>query len=167
LIGRGAALLAAAIVLVDALVKALIVRTFMPGESRIVVPHLLYLTYVRNVRGAFALGRSPEAVYTALGMLGLVVLALLGRAHTARIARSRRFALALAYGATVGGGAANVVDRAFNGAVVDFIDVRFWPVFNLADVAVTVGLVAIAAISLRAPGAPVGRRHGLSGSRGE
>jgi signal peptidase II len=44
-------------------------------------------------------------------------------------------------GAALGGATANVVDRLWRGGVVDFIDLRFWPVFNLADCAIVGGIV--------------------------
>ena len=50
----------------------------------------------------------------------------------------------IALGGALGGAASNLLDRFWRGAVVDFIDLRFWPVFNLADVAICVGaLIAI------------------------
>ena len=57
----------------------------------------------------------------------------------------------------VGGSLSNVVDRLFrgdgwfDGAVVDFIDVQWWPVFNIADAAIVVGAVLLLITSLRAP----------------
>ncbi len=45
----------------------------------------------------------------------------------------------MALGGALGGAASNLLDRFWRGAVVDFIDLRFWPVFNLADVAICVG----------------------------
>ncbi len=41
----------------------------------------------------------------------------------------------------IGGGLANLFDRLFRGGVVDFINLKFWPIFNLADVAITIGLL--------------------------
>ena len=50
----------------------------------------------------------------------------------------------IALGGALGGAASNLLDRFWRGAIVDFIDVGFWPVFNLADVAICVGaLVAL------------------------
>jgi signal peptidase II len=150
---RGATLRAAIVaglltVSLDAAAKHAVVAGFLPGESRIVVPRVLYLTYVRNTRFAFGLGGSAPVAYTLLGLAGLGLLVLLARAHLSRMPRERRLALALAYGTVAGGGTANIADRALHGAVVDFIDVRVWPVFNVADVAVTLGLVAIAVVTL-------------------
>ena len=62
---------------------------------------------------------------------------------------------AIGYGLIAGGAIGNVADRLFRkpgwgrGAVVDFVDVRFWPVFNLADAALTCGVLLLLALSLR------------------
>jgi signal peptidase II len=53
----------------------------------------------------------------------------------------------VALGAAIGGATGNLVDVMRRGAVVDFIDVRVWPVFNLADAAIVAGLLA-AAVSI-------------------
>ena len=65
---------------------------------------------------------------------------------------------AVAAGLITGGALGNLVDRAFrgdegflHGSVVDFIDVRFWPVFNVADSAVCIGAVLLVVFSLREP----------------
>ena len=56
-----------------------------------------------------------------------------------------------AAGLVLGGAFANVVDRAVGGTVVDFVDVGWWPSFNLADVWLTVGCVLLMLLSLREP----------------
>jgi signal peptidase II len=50
-------------------------------------------------------------------------------------------AAAVALGAALGGAGSNLLDRVRRGGVVDFIDFRFWPVFNFADVAIAAGIV--------------------------
>lgn len=47
------------------------------------------------------------------------------------------------FGLIIGGGASNLIDRIRLGYVVDFIDLKFWPVFNLADVFITVGVLGV------------------------
>ena len=54
-----------------------------------------------------------------------------------------------AVGLITGGAAGNILDRFLYGYVVDFIDIRVWPVFNIADCAITVGVVILAAQVLR------------------
>lgn len=56
-----------------------------------------------------------------------------------------------AAGLVLGGAAANVADRAVGGSVVDFLDLGWWPSFNLADVFLTVGCVLLVVVSLRTP----------------
>ena len=60
----------------------------------------------------------------------------------------RNVAAQVALGAALGGAAGNLIDRLCRGGVVDFIDLRIWPVFNLADSAIVAGAL-LAAISLR------------------
>jgi len=99
-----------------------------------VIPGVLAFTHVHNRGIAFSLlGGVPVAV-PALIALTLLVVLFYNRARWARrpLAPS---ALALISGGALG----NLLDRLRVGAVVDFIDVHVWPVFNLADVAVTAG----------------------------
>jgi signal peptidase II len=75
------------------------------------------------------------AVLTALLSLGIIYYAT--RLHPAR--RGERLGLALA----LGGGLGNLLDRLARGGVTDFIDVGFWPTFNLADAAITIGVIVL------------------------
>jgi signal peptidase II len=112
-----------------------------PGESRIAVPHLLFWTYVQNHRGAFGLFGSQA--WLLVGM-AIVVLALFWFAF--RDAAAKSALVQVAFGAIFGGAVGNIVDRFHYGYVVDFIDLRWWPVFNAADSCITVG-VALLVIS--------------------
>lgn len=122
--------------------KAL-VRKFLPaGES--VDLKLLLLRQVRNPGTAFGLlhGRSTALFLASIAVLAvfLFVLWWWGRA------RGGLFQVAL--GLIIGGALGNIIDRIFLGAVVDFIDLRFWPVFNLADAAIVAGVVYAIAVIL-------------------
>ncbi len=79
----------------------------------------------------------------ALAILA-TALAVLAVASLAAPWRSRAFDLAA--GAIIGGAAGNTIDRLRRGVVIDFIDVGWWPVFNLADVAIVCGGVAVVLI---------------------
>ena len=127
---------AAALVLgLDQYTKHLVASSFLPGESRIAIPHLLYWTYVQNHAGAFGLfGTTPWLLVA----MSLAVLAVFWYAFRDLAAKSRL--VCVAFGAIVGGAIGNVVDRFHYSYVVDFIDVRWWPVFNVADSCITVGV---------------------------
>jgi signal peptidase II len=60
----------------------------------------------------------------------------------------------LAVGLLTGGALGNLIDRARDSAVTDFLDPPLWPAFNLADVAITLGAIALAVVALRVPAAP-------------
>jgi signal peptidase II len=126
------------VVVLDQLSKRVVSTTFSPGESRIVIPHLLWLTYVQNHSGAFGLfGSQPWLLI----VMALVVLAMFWFSFRDSAARSRL--VRIAFGAIVGGAIGNIVDRFHYGYVVDFIDLRWWPVFNVADSCITIGVVLL------------------------
>jgi signal peptidase II len=130
----------------DRFTKHLITASFMPGESRIVIPHRLWWTYVQNTHGAFGLfGNSP----VLLIVLALVVLVLFAVAF--RDAAKRSVLVRIAFGMIVGGAAGNIADRLQQQFVVDFIDFKtIWPnVFNGADSCITVGVFLLIISSLQ------------------
>lgn len=112
-------------------------------DSLPVLGQFLRLTYTRNSGVAFGLGAGtnfPFYVFSLLAAIAILVLFVGGRVQ----GRTREVALALIFGGAIG----NLVDRITTGLVVDFIDVgiRQWrfPVFNVADSAVTVGVALFA-----------------------
>lgn len=118
----------------------------MPGESRLVVPHVLWFTYVQNTHGAFGLfGNSP----ILLIVLALIVLTVF--AYAFRDAVKHSTLVRIAFGMILGGAIGNIVDRFQHQWVVDFIDFRtIWPnVFNVADACITVGVALLVIASLR------------------
>lgn len=128
------AALALAVIVVDYLTKTMVATHFLPGESRIVIPHLLYLTYVQNYHGAFGLFGTHPLLLTAAASAVLIGFYLWYRREGA--AAQVHVAFALIFGGAVG----NIIDRLRFGYVHDFIDFRFWPVFNIADSAITIGV---------------------------
>jgi len=128
------AALALAVIIVDQVTKTAVATHFLPGESRIVIPHLLYLTYVQNYHGAFGLFGTHPLLLTAAASAVLIGFYLWYRREGA--AAQVHVAFALIFGGAVG----NIIDRLRSGYVHDFIDLRFWPVFNVADSAITIGV---------------------------
>jgi signal peptidase II len=139
-------IVALAVFLLDRWTKSLITTHFFPGESAIVVPHLLWWTYVQNTHGAFGMfGSQP---WLLIG-LALVVLALFTYAFRDAVRQSKL--VRVAFGAIVGGAIGNIVDRLQHQYVVDFVDFKtIWPnVFNVADSCITVGVIVLILASLR------------------
>jgi signal peptidase II len=137
--------LAAAIVAIDQLTKFAIERSFAFGERLAVVPGLFDLTLVYNRGAAFSFLASAAGwqrwFFTALGLVAAVFIVWL----LARHGSQRLFAFALAL--ILGGALGNVIDRLARGQVVDFLLVYwqqyYWPAFNVADSAITVGAVLL------------------------
>jgi signal peptidase II len=128
-------LTAVLVVALDQYTKHLVSTNFEPGESRIVIPHVLWFTYVQNVHGAFGLFGSRPWLLIAMAV---VVLAVFWFSFRDSAAHSRL--VRIAFGAIVGGAIGNIIDRFHYQYVVDFIDLRWWPVFNVADSCITIGV---------------------------
>ena len=122
------------VVLADQVTKALIVANRMLGQSESVFIGI-DLNYVRNsgvAFGALAGGGALVWVLTTVAVVGLV-------GYFA--VHSDRPWLGLPVGAIAGGALGNLADRARDGSVIDFIDPVAWPAFNIADIAVVVGIL--------------------------
>jgi signal peptidase II len=102
--------------------------------------HLVWTLRLRlalNSGVAFSLGRGSTGLVTAVAAAILVVVAVVAWRTTGRT-------LGIALGLITGGATSNLIDRLFRdhgGQVIDFIDLRWWPVFNVADAAITGGVV--------------------------
>jgi signal peptidase II len=138
--------LLAAVVLLDLATKLIVQRTFRPLEQVDVIGSLVRLTYIHNPGAAFGiyLGGHSRAIFLGLSAIALVVLIAM---YTWTPARDgiRLTALALICSGALG----NLIDRVRSPqGVIDFIDVGVgdlrWPIFNVADMAVTTGAVVLA-----------------------
>ena len=141
-------LIAAVVVIVDQYTKYLVKTHFLPDESRIFIPHLLWLTYVQNQHGAFGLFGSHPLVLAALACIVLVSFFLWYRQERGGWGTHVAFALIL------GGAIGNILDRVRLGYVVDFFDLRWFPVFNVADSCITIGVCLLLLRMLRHEAAP-------------
>lgn len=140
---RVLAAVAAAVVALDQVTKAL-VRAWLPlYESVSIVPQLLDFTHVRNTGAAFGLLNAVDIPFKPLLMTAIALAALVAigvfAVRTSPTEPLARLGLALVFGGATG----NLIDRVTAGYVVDFVDVywrgwHFWA-FNVADAAITVG----------------------------
>ncbi|MCX5192490.1 signal peptidase II [Streptomyces sp. NBC_00249] len=110
-------------------------------------PGFAQLRLAHNSGVAFSMGAELPA-WTVIGFTGLITAALAVLAWRTA-ARSQATAAALAV--VLAGAAANLVDRAAHGAVTDYLHTGWWPTFNLADVFVCCGGLAVVALSWRHP----------------
>jgi len=141
---RLAAALCAVVVGLDQGAKAIAEASLVPGEQVDVLgPLTLTLTHNRGI--AFGLASGGGAALIALTGVALAfVVALFAREPARR-------GMWVAVGLLAGGALGNLVDRVRVGEVTDYVDILSWPPFNLADVAITLGVLALALILLREP----------------
>jgi signal peptidase II len=130
--------IAAVVVVLDRLSKAWIRHHFHLGESR-PITSWFYLTFVVNTGSAFGLfqGNNRTLLMFAFLILGALIYGARG------LTERGGFWGALGVALVLGGAVGNVVDRVHYGQVIDFLDFRVWPVFNLADSAITLGTISI------------------------
>lgn len=101
------------------------------------------LTYIHNSGAAFGLFHGSRWFFIAVSVLSLLIVLALALGG-----RYRDKGMQVAFGMIMGGAAGNLVDRVWRGEVIDFLDLGIgahrWPVFNVADCAVTIGVILLA-----------------------
>lgn len=110
---------------------------------------LVRLSYVENRGAAFGLFQNQTLFFTVVGIL-VVGGILVGQ----RFLPAHKTLLAICLGMMLGGASGNLLDRMRNGYVFDFVDLTWWPVFNVADSAIVVGVFILAYHLLTSPTDP-------------
>ena len=134
--GRRAALVALVTVAADQAVKALVRATIERGD-RVDLILGIDLANVRNRGIAFGLFSDGGILLVLFAVAALIALLVFFVRH-----RDRPLVW-LPTGLLIGGATGNLIDRTREGAVTDFIDLPLWPAFNLADVAITFGVLSL------------------------
>lgn len=136
-----------AALLIDQASKALIMKAMFLGQSVPIIDNILHLTYIQNPGAAFSLlaGRTPVFIAVSLIVVAAIII------YQIR-GGAKRGLIPISLGLIAGGAAGNLLDRIRLGEVVDFIDFRVWPVFNLADSAIVVGAILLSVVLWRSEG---------------
>jgi signal peptidase II len=148
----------ASVALLDQATKLLVVSDLGLHQTVEIIPGVLNLTHVRNSGVAFGILNATSFAFKPALMAALAMAALLGVAfYSTQLSLEQRWARA-GLALILGGAAGNLVDRARQGYVVDFVDAywgswHFWA-FNVADAAITVG-VGMLVLDLLRPARPV------------
>jgi signal peptidase II len=131
-----AGLVVLAVLIADQISKAIVSGSLTRGERRDIVLGI-DLVHVRNKGIAFGLFDGGGALLTVVTVGALVLLLVYFSLHASRPL------LWLPTGLLLGGALGNLLDRAREGAVTDFIDLPLWPAFNVADMAITFGVLTL------------------------
>jgi len=145
-------LVTALVLVVDQLSKRWVLATIPEGQSLDVVPWLASVftfTHVTNTGVAFGLFQGMGYLFVAISVVVVVVILIYQR-HLPQDRWLIRVALGLQLAGAIGN---NLIDRVRLGHVVDFIDLTFWPlatfpVFNVADSSIVVGVILLAVLML-------------------
>jgi len=131
----------AAVVIFDRLTKNFFSGFLGLNESIAVIPNILHFSLVHNTGIAFGFFKDCGAVFIIIPVIltGLLIYNIFYYRHTPHLSRTYVVAFSLILGGAIG----NLIDRIMLGYVVDFIDFRIWPVFNVADSAITIGAAII------------------------
>ena len=131
-------LVALVVVVVDQLTKLYVVAHFDVGESVPVIEEIFHWTYILNPGAAFGMLEGSRWLFV------LIAIAVMAGIWCMRW-EITEYGPWCTYGAALFGGGAvgNLIDRARQGLVIDFFDFRIWPVFNVADIAICVGVGCI------------------------
>jgi signal peptidase II len=131
-----AGLVLAVVVFVDQVTKALVRDGLAPGDQDPILP-AVKLVHVRNSGVAFGAFEGGGAIVVALVAGALAALLFYFATHA-----ERPWAW-LPTGLLLGGALGNIIDRVRDGAVTDFVKLPGWPAFNVADMAITFGVLAL------------------------
>lgn len=142
------AVTAAFVVVADQVTKAVALATLRDEGSVRAIDGVLHWTLQRNPGAAFGIFQKVPALFTVLAIViaGAIIVA-------SPKVRDRMHGVA--FGLVLGGALGNLADRLFRapgpfrGRVIDFIDFRVWPTFNVADAAVVIGALLLAIASFR------------------
>ena len=132
-------LLAIGVFVLDRVTKSLVAAEIPYGTEVSLIGHLVGITNVRNSGAAFGFAPALAWIFLAASVvvaIGLVVYVVRSPSDLWNDA-----SLGLVLGGTLGNG----YDRIVHGTVTDFVNVHFWPVFNVADSAISIGVVALIA----------------------
>ncbi|MDD5436393.1 MAG: signal peptidase II [Candidatus Omnitrophica bacterium] len=131
--------LAALLVFVlDRLTKIAAMSNMSYGQSIEVLPKVFHITFIRNDGTAFGLLKGQNTFLALLSVIAIIGILIYAVTHK-RIGRG----ISVALGLVLGGALGNLFDRIRFGCVIDFFDFRVWPVFNVADSAITIGVILL------------------------
>ena len=126
------------LLIADQAVKHLVRTTMVQGQSIPIIENIFHITYIENPGAAFgilAYQRMLVLILTAV-IVGVMIYLYFSLSN-------KKSLTAISLGIVVSGAIGNFIDRFMQGTVTDFLDFRIWPIFNIADIAICVGLALI------------------------
>lgn len=136
------AVVAVLVFAVDRLTKAVVAGSVPLGQEVPAIDHVLWITHVQNSGAAFGIAPFGSIFFLVVSIVVSIALVVYVAREGGGLYTDTMLGLVL--GGTVGNG----FDRVLHGSVTDFFTVHWWPVFNVADSAISVGVVLLVAAQL-------------------
>lgn len=137
-------ILALLIFFIDQFIKILVIRFMQPSQTIPLLKNILHITYIQNKGTFFGLFPKLGIVFTIASIAVVLFIIVFVKFLSKKDAFIR-----LAFGFLLGGAMSNSLDRFRLGYVVDFIDIRVWPVFNFADMAICAAIFLFILVEFR------------------
>jgi signal peptidase II len=128
-----------AILSLDRLSKYFVSQNILLNQSLPVIKNIFHLTLIHNTGAAFGIFKNHNYLFIFISILAILFIYLQSRKEKST-EMILKVSLALISSGTIG----NLIDRIYFGYVIDFLDLRIWPVFNIADSSITVGAILLA-----------------------
>jgi len=124
------------VILLDQLTKIIITNSLELNQSIPIIKNIFHLTYITNTGSVFGIlkGWQLPLIFFSIAVIGAVFY------YLDEIKEKETF-LQLFAGFIIGAAAGNLIDRVVFGHVIDFLDFRIWPVFNIADSFITISVI--------------------------
>jgi signal peptidase II len=129
------------VVILDRISKLFFINLFSLGESMPVLRNIFHFTLVYNTGIAFGLFQDQGIVFIIISIAAILLFSWFVYSQRAQEEFSQLSVFA--FSLIIGGAFGNLIDRLQFGFVIDFIDFRIWPVFNIADSAITIGALIL------------------------
>jgi len=135
------------VIAVDRLTKTFFSNLLSYAESLPVIKNILHFTLVHNTGIAFGFFKDQGIVFIIIPIIAIALL-IFNIYYYRQNNEALSHVYIIAFSLILGGAIGNLYDRIIYGYVIDFIDFRVWPVFNFADMAISIGAVIIAIMCL-------------------
>lgn len=124
--------------LLDQFVKYLVRTNMELGQSIPIISGIFHLTYIENPGAAFGILANRRLLFL---LLTIIIVGIMFYLYFQLCQKKSLTAFSL--GLVISGALGNFIDRFFRGTVTDLFDLRIWPIFNIADICICVGLALL------------------------
>tara|TARA_Y100000310_G_C20478770_1_gene713688 strand:+ start:258 stop:710 length:453 start_codon:yes stop_codon:yes gene_type:complete len=132
-------IIAISVILLDQLTKLLITNNLELNSSIPLIKNILHFTYITNTGSLFGLFQNSKFFNILILIISFAVIISL----IYLLQKDNNKKLNILYGLLLGGTIGNLIDRIIHSHVIDFIDIRVWPIFNIADSAISISLILL------------------------